>query len=206
MSAEYLFMTDKLYDINYDTGDKVIQCGRHNDIFKLWLQWRSKVCKSLITTIACAFQNYLILFLKGTEGFEQHMDRLIELTQYQVRKIKAQPDKFYLIMEPECVNVLFWYIPKRLRGMPHDSRKEIELGKVILLNVFIIFIYVNRFQSFKICPIIKGRMMQAGTLMVGYQPDDRRPNFFRSIISSGAVTEKDVDFMLSEFDRLGQDL
>jgi hypothetical protein len=43
MSAEYLFMTDKLYDVKYDTGDKVIQCGRHNDIFKLWLQWRAKV-------------------------------------------------------------------------------------------------------------------------------------------------------------------
>jgi len=26
MSAEYLFMTDKLYDVRYDTGDKVIQC------------------------------------------------------------------------------------------------------------------------------------------------------------------------------------
>ena len=43
MSAEYLFMQDKLYDVRYDTGDKVIQCGRHNDIFKLWLQWRAKV-------------------------------------------------------------------------------------------------------------------------------------------------------------------
>lgn len=49
-------------------------------------------------------------------------------------------------------------------------------------------------------------MMQEGTLMVGYQPDDRRPNFFRSIISSSAVTEKDVEFMLDEIDRLGQDL
>lgn len=44
MSADYLFMQDKLYDIKFDTGDKVIQCGRHNDIFKLWLQWRAKVC------------------------------------------------------------------------------------------------------------------------------------------------------------------
>jgi glutamate decarboxylase len=43
MSADYLFQTDKIYDVCYDTGDKVIQCGRHNDIFKLWLQWRSKV-------------------------------------------------------------------------------------------------------------------------------------------------------------------
>lgn len=108
MSAEYLFMTDKLYDISYDTGDKVIQCGRHNDIFKLWLQWRAK----------------------GTEGFEQTVDHLMDLAQYQVRRIKAQPDKFHLILEPECVNVCFWYIPKRLRGIPHSADKEIELGKV----------------------------------------------------------------------------
>lgn len=101
-------MTDKLYDISYDTGDKVIQCGRHNDIFKLWLQWRSK----------------------GTDGFGKTIDTLMDLALYQVRRIKAQPDKFYLIMEPECVNVSFWYIPKRLRGVAHSPNKESELAKV----------------------------------------------------------------------------
>jgi glutamate decarboxylase len=110
----------------------------------------------------------------------------MDLALYQVKRIGEQKDKFHLIMEPECVNVSFWYIPKRLRGIPHSAHKEKELGKI--------------------CPIIKGRMMQSGTLMVGYQPDDRRPNFFRSIISSAAVVEKDVDFMLDEIDRLGQDL
>ncbi|KAL4229294.1 glutamate decarboxylase gad1 [Mactra antiquata] len=43
LGADYLFQKDKLYDTNYDTGDKAIQCGRHNDIFKLWLMWRSKI-------------------------------------------------------------------------------------------------------------------------------------------------------------------
>lgn len=43
MHAEYLFQQDKHYDVKYDTGDKVIQCGRHNDIFKFWLQWRAHV-------------------------------------------------------------------------------------------------------------------------------------------------------------------
>ncbi|CAH1979644.1 unnamed protein product [Acanthoscelides obtectus] len=164
MSADYLFMQDKLYDIRYDTGDKVIQCGRHNDIFKLWLQWRGK----------------------GDDGFEKHMDRLMELSEYMVKRIKEQPDKFYLIMEPEMVNVSFWYIPKRLRNVPHSAQREQELGKM--------------------CPVLKARMMQEGTLMVGYQPDDRRPNFFRNIISSAAVTQEDVDFLLNEMDRLGNDL
>lgn len=114
------------------------------------------------------------------------MDRLMELTEYMVKRIKDQPDKFYLILEPELVNVSFWYIPTRLRKVPHSANREQELGKL--------------------CPILKARMMQSGTLMVGYQPDDRRPNFFRNIISSAAVTEKDVDFLLSEMDRLGHDL
>ncbi|MPC90580.1 Glutamate decarboxylase [Portunus trituberculatus] len=50
MCADYLFQQDKPYDVNYDTGDKVIQCGRHNDIFKLWLLWRSKVSPPITTT------------------------------------------------------------------------------------------------------------------------------------------------------------
>lgn len=64
MSAEYLFMPDKLYDVQYDTGDKVIQCGRHNDVFKLWLQWRAKVSiVKYISNARCpAFCHYFFFF------------------------------------------------------------------------------------------------------------------------------------------------
>jgi len=123
-------MTDKQYDISYDTGDKVIQCGRHNDIFKLWLQWRAK----------------------GTEGFEQQQDRLMELVQYQLKRIREQSDRFHLILEPECVNVSFWYVPKRLRGVPHDAKKEQELGKVrqyvkkLLTNIYYNYKYSLRLE------------------------------------------------------------
>ena len=42
--ATYLFQQDKVsYDVSYDTGDKSIQCGRLNDVFKLWLMWKKKV-------------------------------------------------------------------------------------------------------------------------------------------------------------------
>lgn len=48
--------------------------------------------------------------------------------------------------------------------------------------------------------------MEAGTLMIGYQPQGELPNFFRNIISSAAVREEDIDFLLEELDRLGHDL
>ena len=62
MSAEYLFQPDKHYDVGHDTGDKVIQCGRHNDIFKFWLMWRAK----------------------GMSGMEAQVERLMALRKYQV--------------------------------------------------------------------------------------------------------------------------
>lgn len=53
---------------------------------------------------------------------------------------------------------------------------------------------------------LKAKMMYAGTLMIGYQPLGHTPNFFRSIISNSAVQKEDIDFMLTELDRLGADL
>jgi len=165
MAARYLFQQDKHYDVSYDTGDKVIQCGRHNDIFKFWLQWRSK----------------------GTSGFEFQMDRIMELTQYQMRRMREMPEKFYIIVDhPEMVNVCFWYVPERLREMEHSQERMEDLGKVTAE--------------------LKSRMMYAGNLMVSYQPLDDKPNFFRSIISNQACSEEDIDFMLEELDRLGIDL
>lgn len=51
MHACYLFQQDKHYDLSYDTGDKALQCGRHVDIFKLWLMWRAKVGRVLIGNV-----------------------------------------------------------------------------------------------------------------------------------------------------------
>lgn len=59
------------------------------------------------------------------------MDRLMELSEYMVKRIKAMPDKFYLLLEPEMVNVSFWYIPTRLRNVPKNADWEQELGKVM---------------------------------------------------------------------------
>ena len=111
----------------------------------------------------------------------------MELAQYQLRRMKELGERFYLVHDsPEMVNICFWYIPERLRDMPHDDKREEELGKVTAE--------------------LKSRMMYAGNLMVSYQPLDDKPNFFRSIISNQACMEEDIDFMLEELDRLGIDL
>lgn len=188
MSADYLFQKDKHYDVCYDTGDKVIQCGRHNDIFKFWLQWRSRV---IIDCCACVTALLSVVFFKGMEGFENQINRLMELTAYQLRKMKEQPEKFYLLNDqPECTNVVFWYVPERLRPREFPQYETFDWMR----------------ELGQITATIKSKMMTAGTIMISYQPLGEYPNFFRSIISNQAVTEADIDFMLEEIDRLGHDL
>lgn len=160
-----LFMEDKVYSAKYDTGDKTIQSSRTNDIFKLWLTWRAR----------------------GDEGFEKHVDRCMELTQYLARRIKDQVDKFVLIIEPVSTSCCFLYMSKRLRDTPDGNEKRIEMGKL--------------------CAVIKAKMMAVGSLMLSYVKDETRPyNYFRCYVTSASSTEKDFDFLLSEVDRLGQDL
>lgn len=53
--ASYLFQQDKFYDVALDTGDKVVQCGRHVDCLKLWLMWKAQGERGLEQRIDQAF-------------------------------------------------------------------------------------------------------------------------------------------------------
>ena len=77
MSAEYLFQQDKHYELTLDTGDKTIQCGRHIDIFKLWLAWKGR----------------------GHEGYAEHVEVLFERAQFFYETIQARQPYFRLIMK-----------------------------------------------------------------------------------------------------------
>ncbi|XP_025978335.2 cysteine sulfinic acid decarboxylase isoform X1 [Dromaius novaehollandiae] len=162
-SATYLFQPDKFYDVSYDTGDKTIQCGRRVDCLKLWLLWKAV----------------------GTEGLERRVDRAFAFTRYLAEEVKRR-DGFQLVLEPEFINLCFWFVPPSLRGKEGSADYWSRLDKV--------------------APVIKERMMRTGSMMVGYQPHGARVNFFRQIVTSPAVTRADLDFFLDEIERLGRDL
>ncbi|XP_066508180.1 glutamate decarboxylase 1-like [Hoplias malabaricus] len=109
LRAEYLFQPDKHYDMSYDTGDKSIQCGRHVDVFKLWLMWKAK----------------------GSEGFESQVNHCLDNAEYLYYKLKSRKD-FQLVFQskPEHSNVCFWYLPNRVRNMPLGPERDRELHMV----------------------------------------------------------------------------
>uniref|UniRef100_A0A914DCG0 Glutamate decarboxylase n=1 Tax=Acrobeloides nanus TaxID=290746 RepID=A0A914DCG0_9BILA len=107
MSADYLFQQDKCYDVRYDTGDKAMQCGRRNDVFKLWLMWRSK----------------------GMEGFRHQINRCIDLAKYFTNKIKNTKGFEMVDPHPEFLNICFWYVPESIRCLRPEEKYSL-LSKV----------------------------------------------------------------------------
>ncbi|XP_061110351.1 glutamate decarboxylase 1 isoform X2 [Conger conger] len=162
LGAQYLFQPDKPYDVSYDTGDKSIQCGRHVDVFKLWLMWKAK----------------------GSEGFGSQINRCLENAEHLFNLLSERED-FELVFKskPEHSNVCFWYIPPSLRVIAPEAERDRRLHEV--------------------APKIKAKMMETGSVMIGYQPTTEKVNFFRCVFSNPATTKEDVDFLLDEIVRLG---
>ncbi|XP_038020338.1 cysteine sulfinic acid decarboxylase [Motacilla alba alba] len=163
VGASYLFQRDKFYDVSLDTGDKSPQCGRRADGLKLWILWKAV----------------------GTRGLAQRVERAFSASRYLLEQVKRR-EGFQLVMEPEFINLCFWFIPPSLRGQENSPEFWDKLGKV--------------------APAIKEKMIRRGSMMVGYQPQGSHVNFFRQIITNPVVTRQDLDFFLDEIQELGWDL
>ena len=56
----------------------------------------------------------------------------------------------------------------------------------------------------QVAPKIKAHLMDKGNALVGYQPLDDIPNFFRMILSNMASTTDDIDQLLDEIAEFGE--
>lgn len=163
-NAAYLFQKDKFYDTRFDTGDKHIQCGRRADVLKFWFMWKAK----------------------GSQGFEQHIDKVFDNARYFANTIKQRTGFRMALEEPECTNVCFWYIPPSLRNA--DSSPDFHE------------------RLHRVAPKIKERMMKEGCMMVTYQAQKGLPNFFRIVFQSSGLDRSDMVHFIEEIERLGHDL
>ncbi|XP_050297083.1 cysteine sulfinic acid decarboxylase-like [Anthonomus grandis grandis] len=161
--AEYLFQKDKYYDSRYDVGDRYLQCGRKCDVFKFWLMWKAK----------------------GSSGFANHIDTLMDLAEYFEQQVNMRQD-FVLVSKRQYMNVCFWYLPRYLRGKANISDYNVQLQKV--------------------APQIKGVMVKHGAVMLNYQPLKTLPNFFRFVSQNSALNKGDVDFILDHIAEIGDSL
>ena len=102
--ADYLFQDE---NDEYNPGTRSIQCGRRNDALKLWASWQRQ----------------------GDAGYERRIDRLFELAQMAVAKIRADED-LVLVREPQSTNVCFEVGGKCSATICHrlDREARIKVG------------------------------------------------------------------------------
>lgn len=159
--ASYLFQPDKFYDTSYDSGDKHVQCGRRADVLKFWLMWKAK----------------------GTSGLAKHVEKVFRLSEYFTNLVRHRPG-WTLLLEPECTNVCFWYVPESKRHLKGEERAE-------ALN--------------KLAPMVKERMVRSGSMLITYQPLRGHPNFFRLVLQNSSLTEADMRYFVEEIERLSNE-
>ncbi len=132
-------------------------------MYKFWYMWRAK----------------------GTEGFEKHVDSIFKQAEYFTSLMKER-EGFELVAEPECTNICFWYVPKKLRNLKRDE---------------------NFFQALhKIAPKVKERMMKEGSMMITYQPLRNKPNFFRLVLQDSSLNESDMMHFMEIIEKYSEEI
>ncbi|XP_054155646.1 cysteine sulfinic acid decarboxylase-like [Oppia nitens] len=134
---------------------------------------------------------WLQLKAYGGHGMAALIDNVYDMAIYITEKLRQRPG-FRLVMDKfESNLVSFWYIPPLMRSSINGQ----ELPPPDKLS--------------KVAPLIKRRMMDCGSLMIGYQPltTKQLPNFFRlSLTCLPKRTVQDMDFILDEIERLAEDI
>lgn len=123
---------------------------------------------------------------KGSEGFEKHINKVFEKSEFFYQTVKNRPGFEMVLDEPECTNICFWYIPPHLRNSRNDKDYNEKLHSV--------------------APKIKEKMMRDGSMMVTYQAIKDQPNFFRIVFQNSSLEDSDMIHLIETFERYGLEL
>ncbi|MEM7646555.1 MAG: aminotransferase class I/II-fold pyridoxal phosphate-dependent enzyme [Pseudomonadota bacterium] len=94
-----------------DLGPSSLQCGRRNDILKLWLTWMAH----------------------GEEGFSSRVDRLFQLARDFADEVKERPE-FELVQSPQSINVCFRYVHPRGERIEQKIRETLIQSGQLMIN------------------------------------------------------------------------
>jgi len=78
--VKYLFQNDKPYDMKYDLGRNLLQCGRPCDAFKLWLMWKAW----------------------GDLGMTIRVENSWNNAEFLLQQIKLRDNRFKLVIDEVC--------------------------------------------------------------------------------------------------------
>ena len=131
---------------------------------------------------------FLTLKKHGLDGMRQIANNSLDCAKYVTTAIKAIPDKFTMVNEPMGTNVCFWYIPPYFRENPSEWTDKVKTQ---------VHHYLYKAQQ------------EHGSVLICPSPLDNGdgqviPTFLRLVLKSNKIHLEDMDFILTEIDRLGK--
>jgi len=135
-----------------------------------------------------AFKLWVSWKVYGDKGFEERVDHAFDQAQYIAQQIQKKPGVFELVMDkPESLNVCFYFVPPSARNLPKGEERSEKMSKATT--------------------IVRRKMQLEGKVLTNYSNlDGVHGHFWRHITCNPGATEADMDFVLSEIERLGADL
>lgn len=130
---------------------------------------------------------WLTWLFHGREGLEYRVNHAIENANLFVQLIKKRPERFLLVHDkPEFANVAFFYLTPTVRKLEQGSQAwKDELNRV--------------------SPIMYREMRVQGNIMVSTAPlPDGTPFFWRIIILNEKINEPELEYILNEFEKIGE--
>ena len=186
--ADYLFHAHA--DSEYDIGTKTLQCGRHNDVLKLWLTWH----------------------LKSDLHFLHIVNQTYHRTELMVKLIRDDR-RFSLLSCSPISNVCFWYLPAEVREAWHrDVEPVLRLSVTGVENSQLPDLSESLMRGFlpamEDIPARVYRAMQLdGRLLVNFahlrdEGHLQLPSFFRIVLHNPLTTAEHLRRVLELIDEL----
>ena len=135
---------------------------------------------------ADALKLWLSIRKHGLDGFQEIADSELRKAQRMTDLVKQSTD-FELVSEPMGTNVCYWYIPKYFYSNPEEYTHERKAAVHKLIH--------QRMKEYGRCLIQQNPLSEFGL-----------PNFFRLALGGNRTRLDDMDFLLDEIRRLGQDI
>ncbi|TMW52631.1 hypothetical protein DOY81_002285 [Sarcophaga bullata] len=136
-----------------------------------------------------AFKFWLMLKARGYGGCGRLLDHAMDMSKLFLTKLQQREGFRLVLNEYQYTNICFWYIPKKMRNQTENEEWNSKL--------------------YEIAPKVKELMIRQGTLMLGYSPLQYRNigNFFRMVFTCFPIMdENELDFIITEIERLGEEV
>jgi glutamate/tyrosine decarboxylase-like PLP-dependent enzyme len=133
-----------------------------------------------------AFKLWLSWKVHGNKGMSERVEHAFDIARFMERQIRESKNVFEMAHHPESLNVCFWYLPKYMRGR---ERTEEDIAVLDSLT--------GR---------IRRRLQLEGRALTNFADVPGQAHFFRHICCNPGANADDIDFLLSELARIGDDL